>query len=315
MAPAEEIFEAIRSAFGDRAAAARLEPMAAGKSGAQLFSFAIDGVDYVARKTGSSDPSDPTKLERELACIRIAAQLGVAPRLVHGDPARGITIMEKVAGTPIGRGTPRDGDPLGRTARILRTLHLGPRFPASPGFAVMFSGVEAALRAKGAPPLPAELVDTVMTVAGAVEQGAEPVSCHRDLNPTNILATPERIYLVDWEVAGLSDPFLDLGQLGIWVCRDAAERAHLLASYLEHTPTSGEIARALRCRVLALGFYAAAFYVVSMLTGRTVTPTADDNALDAVFSRMARTGQPFTPDEMAAALVAETSREARAVSL
>lgn len=205
----EAILTAIRTAFGDRAAGVQLAPMAGGKSGAQLFAFAIDGAEYVVRKTGFVPPGDPTKSERELACIRIAAELGVAPRLVHGDASRGVSIMEKVA--------------------------------------------------------------------------------------------------------GMSDPFLDLGQLGVWVCRDANERAHLLASYLERAPGPDEVTRAGRCRVLALGFYAAAFHLVSLFTGRTVVPTDEDNALEAVFARMARTGQPFAAEEMAAAMVAEMTREVQAL--
>ncbi len=313
MTASEAILTAIHAAFGDRAAGVQLAPMPGGKSGAQLFAFAIDGTEYVVRQAGFGPPGDPTKSERELACIRIAAELGVAPRLVHGDASLGVSIMEKVAGTPVGRYTPRDDDPLGRVAATLRTLHGGPAFPASPSFAALLTGLDAELRTQGGAALPAELVDTVRTFGALVEESGARVPCHRDLNPTNILATPEHVYLVDWEVAGMSDPFLDLGQLGVWVCRDADERAHLLASYLERAPGPAEVTRAGRCRVLALGFYAAAFHLVSLFTGRTVVPTDEDNALEAVFARMARTGQPFAAEEMAAAMVAEMTREVHAL--
>ena len=315
MTATDDLAAAIRTAFGDAGGAdVALEPMTGGKSGAVLYTFRIDGTDYVIRKSGTVNPHDPDRPSRELACIRIAADLGVAPRLVFGDAATGITIMAKITGTPIGRGTSRDDDPLARIARTLRVLHRGPKFPAGPGFTAMFGQLDQSLQARGGSPLPAMLVEVMARVTPLVEHGAEPVSCHRDLNPTNILATPFSIHLVDWEVAGLGDPFLDLAQLGIWVCVDADERYHLLESYLERAPSPDEVVRAQRCRVLAIGFYAAAFHLVSMFAGRTVAPAYDD-ALDRVFARMATTGQPFAPDEMAAALVSELAREARVAGL
>lgn len=308
-----EIAAAIRAAFGEAGAGVSLEPLAGGRSGAQLYTFRVGGADYVIRRAGMAVEGAADRARRELACMSIAAARGVAPAIVYADPAQAIVIMARIAGTSINRGTPRDGDPLGRLAATLRTLHGGPAFPAGPSAVEMVRGLDMAVRARGAPPLPPAIVRTIEAVAPLVAAGAPPAPCHRDLNPMNILATDDRVYLVDWEVAGPSDPFLDLAQLGVWVCRDAAERDALLASYLERAPTAAELRRAQLARVLALALYSTAFCMVSAFAGRPVGPPA--GTLDDLFARMVRDGRPFAPDEMAAALIAEAHREAAAAGL
>ena len=115
----EDIAQALRAAFGNADMA--LEPLAGGASGAELFAFAAGGRDYVLRKTGRVLARDPNRVARATACMRIAADLGVAPELVYADDA--IAIMRRIHGEPITRATPREGDPLGRLAATLRRLH------------------------------------------------------------------------------------------------------------------------------------------------------------------------------------------------
>jgi hypothetical protein len=268
MSPHPDVVAAVEAAFGRTVP---LEPMTGGKSGAQLFWFAVDGAAYVVRKTTS-----PTDADRELTCMTIASELGVAPHVVRTVRETGVVIMAKVDGTPITRATPRDGDPLGRIASTLRTLHDGPRFPMGPRFATMFAGL-----AQLGIELPPRLADALASVVPIVDASPHLVSCHGELNPGNILATPDHIYLIDWELAAAMDPFVDLAQLGMWVCRDAGERASLIASYLEREPNAAERERARVCRILALGFYAAGMRIVTKMTGAD----ARLDAMAAAFER------------------------------
>jgi thiamine kinase-like enzyme len=93
--------------------------------------------------------------------------------------------------------------------------------------------------------------------------------CHRDLNPNNILDTPERAYFVDWEAAGQGDPFLDLAQLGVFAFPARVQREALLASYLGRPATAEEKARTIIARVRALAAYALAF---SFIQSQTSSP-------------------------------------------
>ncbi|MEO9157448.1 MAG: phosphotransferase [Kofleriaceae bacterium] len=285
--------------------------MPGGASGALLFTMIMNGATYVLRKPGTfGGPLDREKLAIQLECLRIASLLGVAPELVHIDPASGITVVRKIEGTPITRGTPRETDPLGKLARALRTLHAGPAMPGEvpPGPYRTFSTV---LEQQGRA-LPAQLV-LAIEAAGAELAGGPIAPCHRDLNPTNLIATPDRVYLIDWDTAGPADPLFDIALATVWLCGDANERIEFLTTYLERAPDAGELRRLDVNRVMAFGFYGLGFHALAAMQGQPIDE--DGPALEPLFGRMASGGMMFTMAEMAVALVNEALREAKAAGL
>ena len=65
---------------------------------------------------------------------------------------------------------------------------------------------------------------------------ANPVAlrpCHNDLLKTNFIDDGERIRIVDWEYAGMGDPFFDLGNFSVNHELTPDEDAYLLAAYGE----------------------------------------------------------------------------------
>jgi thiamine kinase-like enzyme len=77
-------------------------------------------------------------------------------------------------------------------------------------------------------------------VVKAVRKSAEhqPLPCHNDLLTTNFLHDGERIVIVDWEYAGMGDPFFDLGNFAVNNEFGDAEEERLLGAYFgeEATP-------------------------------------------------------------------------------
>jgi hypothetical protein len=149
--------------------------------------------------------------------------------------------------------------------------------------------------------------------------------CHCDLNPGNILEAPDRVYFVDWENACACDPFLDLGQLGVFAYPGVEDRYALLAAYLERAPSEEERARAIVGRVMALGYYAAAFtrltapvaaarptspVAAEPLPGvRPTSPRAEALAMPALLELLATRGRDAAPGVVAASLLEEMRRE------
>ncbi|HEX7700682.1 MAG TPA: phosphotransferase [Kofleriaceae bacterium] len=311
VAVATAVAGGILGANADTSPIDTLAPMPGGASGALLFTMDVNGATYVVRKPGTfGGPIEREKLDRALDCMRIASELGVAPELIHSDQSTGITIVRKIEGTSITRGTPRDTDPLGKLAHALRTLHAGPAMPGEipPGPYRAFS---AMLEQQGRA-LPAQLV-LAIEAAAAELVGVRTAPCHRDLNPTNLIATPDRVYLIDWDTAGPADPLFDIALATVWVCRDAAERITFLTSYLERAPDAGELRRLDVNRVLAFGFYSMGFHAIAAMQGRPIVE--DGLSLEQLFARMAAGGPMFAMEEMAAALVKEALHEAKAAGL
>ena len=287
----DTIQKIVKETLGDQL---EVTPLGGGRSGASLWLAERDGHRYVIRQAG------PNRSDREETCMRLASARGLAPRLL--EAREDITVMEWSAGESLHRGTPRDTDPLGRLASTLRHLHGGPAFPQGPTMLTMYRDLESHLEN-----LPAVLGHTLEVTTPALAELSQPAPCHLDLNPSNILATPDRIHLVDWELAAQNEPYLDLAQLGVWVCRDSLEREELLAKYLQAAPTAQQKRRMHLARLQALSFYAAAFHLVTHMQGRL--PIQQGADLDGVFQDMARTRQPFQPEVMAHALLLELQRD------
>lgn len=65
------------------------------------------------------------------------------------------------------------------------------------------------------------------------------VFCHGDAQRSNLVKSGDKIYLLDWEFAGLNDPFYDIASFGNINFKDAEK---LLGFYLERQPTQLELA-------------------------------------------------------------------------
>ena len=66
------------------------------------------------------------------------------------------------------------------------------------------------------------------------------VPCHCDYQPTNLVLSGERMYVLDWEFAGMNDPIYDIACYG----NAGFDKAlSLLEAYVGHQPTSEELQR------------------------------------------------------------------------
>ena len=66
------------------------------------------------------------------------------------------------------------------------------------------------------------------------------VPCHCDYQPTNLVINDDKLYVLDWEFAGMNDPFYDIACYG----NAGFDKAlALLEAYVGHKPTEEELKR------------------------------------------------------------------------
>ena len=66
------------------------------------------------------------------------------------------------------------------------------------------------------------------------------VPCHCDYQPTNLVVSGDKLYVLDWEFAGMNDPIYDVACYG----NAGFDKAlSLLEAYVGHKPTSEELKR------------------------------------------------------------------------
>lgn len=201
-----------------------VEPLGGGITN-HNFKVSVGGEAFVVRIGGKDTELLGIDREHEHAASRMAAALGVGPEVVAF--VDGCLVTRFVAGAP----APQGLEPAA-VAQLLRIVHSG---PAIPGRFDAFRVVEAYRRAaeERGVPIPAAYAEAAAR-ARAIEprrRGAPLRPCHNDLLPANIVRDGERLWLVDWEYAGMGDPFFDLGNLAANHELDERGEGELLEAY------------------------------------------------------------------------------------
>ena len=126
----------------------------------------------------------------------------------------------------------REPEMLARVAAALRAFHEGPPISGSfDSFRVVESVPRDRARARRDGPARVRAAhELAARIDGsAVERSAKP--CHNDLLNANFLWDDERLCIVDWEYAGMGDPFFDLANFSINHELDEDARRLLLEAY------------------------------------------------------------------------------------
>jgi thiamine kinase len=166
----------------------------------------------------------------ELALHEAAARAGIAPPLVVIDPAGQFLITQYVRGPTWTAGDMADPTHLAHLGRTLRELHALPA-PTVAGYEParllrVHAERIARLDGPGAALLAPWLQQADEVLARCARAGRLPAIIHNDLHHSNILEA-DRLYLIDWEYAAVSDPLFDLACL-IAYYPAAEEHAELL---------------------------------------------------------------------------------------
>ena len=202
------------------------------------FLVTIPGADdrYVIRLAGNDTHLLGISREVEHAATVAAAGVGVGPEVTAFIRPEAYLVTRFIDGSPVSDAAVHHRATLARVAQSLRRIHDGPPIP---GLFVPLRIVEAyrALAAARGVRIPAEyeiasLIGRRIEVACLVNP-VELRPCHNDLLNANFIDDGERIRIVDWEYAGMGDPFFDLGNFSINHELTPDEDAYLLAEYGE----------------------------------------------------------------------------------
>jgi thiamine kinase-like enzyme len=203
---------------------ARVEPLGGGITN-RNFKVSVGDETFVLRIGGKDTELLGIDRRAEHAASRIAAELGLAPEVVEFVEPEGYLVTRYVEGE-VG-----DVD-VEQVGLALRRLHAGPAFPARfDSFRVVEAYRAIALERGVAVPA---AYDRAKEVAGAIERGragVAPRPCHNDLLNANFIADGRRSWIVDWEYAGMGDPFFDLGNFAVNHELDQEAEHALLAAY------------------------------------------------------------------------------------
>lgn len=168
----------------------------------------------------------------EHAASQIAARIGLGPEVVLFDEAEGFLVTHYIDGSPLSVEEARLPRALNRIAILLRRLHDGPTIPGRFDSFRVVEEYRATAVAHGVEP--PDAYDAAKAIAERIEplRRDQPLSpCHNDLLNANFIAQGERIWIVDWEYAGMGDRFFDLANFSTNHELDEAGADELLRGY------------------------------------------------------------------------------------
>lgn len=200
------------------------------------YLIAVDGrrERYVIRLAGNDTHLLGISREVEHAATVAAAGVGVGPEVVAFIRPEGYLVTRFIEGSPVSEAEVREPDTLGRVADSLRRIHQGPPIP---GLFIPLRIVEAyrALATARGVRIPVEY-ELAAAVGRRIELAclADPIElrpCHNDLLNANFIDDGARIRIVDWEYAGMGDPFFDLANFSVNHGLGPDDDAILLGAY------------------------------------------------------------------------------------
>jgi thiamine kinase-like enzyme len=200
------------------------------------FLIAITGEPdrYVIRLAGNDTHLLGISREVEHAATVAAAGVGVGPEVTAFIRPEGYLVTRFIEGSPVSFDQVREPDTLARIADSLRRIHQGPPIPGLFVPLRIVAAYKALAQARGVRIPPeyglAEAIGRRIELACL----ADPIElrpCHNDLLNANFIDDGSRIRIVDWEYAGMGDPYFDLGNFSINHELTPDDDAHLLAFY------------------------------------------------------------------------------------
>jgi thiamine kinase-like enzyme len=209
---------------------------------------------YVIRLAGNDTHLLGISREVEHAATVAAAGVGVGPEVVAFIRPEGYLLTRFIEGRPVPLEEARQPGTLSRVADSLRRFHGN---PAIPGLFIPLRIVEAyrgLADARGVR-VPREY-DLAQAIGRRIELAllSSPIElapCHNDLLNANFIDDGHRIRIVDWEYAGMGDPFFDLANFSVNHELSADESAVLLEAYDRAPPRKDRLARLTVMRVVS----------------------------------------------------------------
>ena len=244
-----KVRNALRKTFGVNEPST-IVPLSGGFS-QTVYKLSIKNKYYILR---ISDASLADR-KRESQCMRIAANIGVAPKFYYINIKDGIFIIDYIESKQLSKDNREDPNLYKELAILLKKFHLAAGFPKN---------ISIIKRIEKITKKPTYVTSAISEIAIKNIELLEPLlkkhfkmsSSHNDLQPNNILFDGKRFWVIDWEQAALQDPYYDLATISNFFIPNQEKLEDLyLQTYFNGTPNKKQLAHYIIMKQISLAYY------------------------------------------------------------
>src|SRR6476619_6141995 len=206
----------------------------------------LGGNRYVIRVPGKDTSLLGIDRNAEREANESAASLGIAPPVAAQLDDPPCVVTEVVECKEMTAEDLREPETMRSVIGLLRTVHdSGATLPTSFDSFRVVEEYRATAEGRGGE-IPSAF-DEAHEQARAIEEALsgpehDPVPCHNDLLAGNVPRGSERIWIVDWEYAGMGDRYFDLANFAINNELEESQHPELLADYFAEEATARRLA-------------------------------------------------------------------------
>lgn len=196
------------------------------------FIATINDEQFVVRVPGERTEVLGISRVHEANAARHAAQLGIAPPIAGEITAFNTLVTKFVAGEHLAGA--RFTERIDEVIELIKRFHDGGPIDGSFPIHRIVEAHQRDAHANGvdAPKLWQQLHEVSMRIESAFAKSPDlSVACHNDLLPTNVLFAKDRVWLIDFEYAGMNNAYFDLGNLSVNCDLDESGDEKILLSY------------------------------------------------------------------------------------
>ncbi|MBI4672616.1 MAG: phosphotransferase family protein [Chloroflexi bacterium] len=202
----------------------------------QNYRIDAEGEAFVLRLGGAKSELLGIDRANEYAATRAAAEIGIAPAVVEFILPEGYLVARFIRGRPIPIDAMQETQTIHQVARALQKIHALPAVRATFSPFQVARDYDALARAHGVTAFPenyAWLRAQLAVIETAFDHSkTTPVFCHNDLLNGNFLRDEQgNLRILDWEYAGMGDPFFDLANFAAHHEFDDVHVQQLLDAY------------------------------------------------------------------------------------
>ena len=209
-----------------------MEQLAGGLSDSTVYKMALNGQCYVLKLY--APPGTPGSTDGRFACMKIAADAGIAPPLYYLNTEDGLSVSAFIESKPLRTVFTSPDTLLAELAKTIRSIHAMPAFPNESS---LLNTVEALIgQIRESPLFTESIFENFFEYYDSIRehypwQDTDKVSSHNDLNPNNIVCDGQRIWVLDWDAAFLNDRYVDLAIAANFFVTNEAQETLFLDAY------------------------------------------------------------------------------------